>query len=611
MCGIIAYVGQKEATPILIDGLKRLEYRGYDSAGIAVMDKKKLVCQKKKGRIQALEDKISVDYPEGKSGIAHTRWATHGEPSDLNAHPHFDCQKKLMIVHNGIIENYQELKEKLLKKGHKFKTETDTEVLAHLIEDCQNGKLSLLESVRCALKQVEGTYGVAIMNESNPGEIVAAKNGSPLVIGVGDKEHFIASDVSALLPYTRRVVYPRDGEIIKITQDDFIVRSISDRTEKQRKLEKVEWDSEMVKKKGFDHFMLKEIFEQPQVIKNAIAGRVIPEEGLAHLGGLNYSDKELQKTKRVLFLACGTAYYAAMVGKYLIEELAGISVDVEFASEYRYKRMIIEKDTLVFVISQSGETADTLAVMQEIKRKGHKVLGVSNVVGSTIARETDGGVFIHAGPEIGVASTKAFMAQITVLVLLAVKLGRHKDMTLKQGQEIIKALLEIPNKIEAILEQSAKIKAVVKKYKDVKGFLYLGRKFGYPIALEGALKLKEISYVHAEAYACGEMKHGPLALIEPDFPSLFLAPKDSVYEKTISNIQEVKARKGKIIAVGNNGDKSLAKMVNDLIEIPKTIEPLEPLLTVVPLQLFAYHMAVLRQCDVDKPRNLAKSVTVE
>lgn len=611
MCGIIAYVGQKQATPILIDSLKRLEYRGYDSAGIAVLSDEKLVCHKKKGRIQELEDKIALDYPNGTMGLAHTRWATHGIPSDLNAHPHHGCNKKLVIIHNGIIENYLELKEQLKKKGHRFKSETDTEVLAHLIEQYLEKGLTLLESVRQALKQVEGTYGVAVMTESQKGEIVAAKNGSPLVIGVGKNEHFIASDVSALLPYTRQVVYPRDGEIVKITKDDFIVRSIEDRAEKKRRLENIEWDQEMVKKKGYKHFMLKEIFEQPQIIRNAIAGRIIPEEGMTHLGGLNYTDQELQQVKRILFLACGTAYYAGMIGKYLIEELVGIPVDVEFASEFRYKNMILNDKTLIFVISQSGETADTIAVMREIQRKGHKVLGVSNIVGSTVARETNGGMYIHAGPEIGVASTKAFMAQITVLTLLAVKIGRHKNMTLRSGKEIVEALIKIPAQIESVLELETKIKDLAKKYKNAKDFLYLGRKMSYPISLEGALKLKEVSYIHAEAYAAGEMKHGPIALIDRSFPTFAIAPRDSVYEKMISNIQEIKARKGKIIALGSKGDRKLKTMVDDFIGIPETIEWLSPMLSVVPLQLFAYHVAVLNKRDVDKPRNLAKSVTVE
>ncbi|MBU1119333.1 glutamine--fructose-6-phosphate transaminase (isomerizing) [Patescibacteria group bacterium] len=611
MCGIVAYVGEKKATPILIDGLKRLEYRGYDSAGIAVFGKEKIECEKKKGRIRVLEDSLSVDYPEGNAGIAHTRWATHGAPSDLNAHPHWDCNKKILIVHNGIIENYIDLRKKLKKAGHAFNTETDTEILAHLIEEHLKNEKSLFEAVRKALNEVHGTYGIAVMSEEHPGEIIGAKNGSPLIIGIGDDEHFIASDVSALLPYTRRVVYPRDGEIIRITKDAFEVRSIKSKEEATSKVEKVEWSSDMATKKGYPHFMLKEIFEQPLVIRNAIAGRIIPEEGLAHLGGLNYTVKELLQVDRIMICAMGTAYYAGLVGKYMIEELLGIPVDIENASEFRYKRIILGKNTMSFVISQSGETADTIAALREIKRKGHRVLGVSNVAGSTIARDTDGGIFVHAGPEIGVASTKAFVAQIAVLVLFAVKMGRHRDMTVEQGKEITEALVKIPAQIESILEKSDEIKKIAEKYKDVEDFLYMGRKFNFPIALEGALKLKEISYIHAEGYPAGEMKHGPIALIDKTFPALFVAPKDSVYDKTINNIQEIKAREGDVLAIGSESDTELPKMVEDFIAVPETIEVLEPLLTVIPLQLLSYHLAVLRECDVDKPRNLAKSVTVE
>lgn len=612
MCGIVGYIGEKKAAPILIDGLKRLEYRGYDSSGIAILEgDKKIRTVKKKGRIKELEEHLSLDYPTGSEGIAHTRWATHGPPSDTNAHPQWSGNEKILVVHNGIIENYIDLKEALEGKGHSFFSETDTEVLAHLIEEEIKEESSLFEAVRKALLKVQGTYGIAVMSEDHPGQIIAAKNGSPMIIGIGDNEHYVASDVSALLAYTKRVVYAQDGEIIKLTPDSFEVRSITSKEEKEMKVEDVEWDADMADKRGYEHYMLKEIYEQPQAIKNAIAGRVIPEEGLTHLGGLSYSDEELRNVKRIMFASMGTAYFAACVGKNIIEELTGIPVDVENASELRYKRTILDPDTMVFVVSQSGETADTIAVMKEIRRKGHKVHGISNVVGSTVARETDGGIFIHAGPEIGVASTKAFTNQIAAMVLLAVKMGRHRDMSHDEGAEVVEALIKIPSQIEEILEKSDEMRKIAEKYADAKNFMYLGRKFNYPVALEGALKLKEISYIHAEGYPSGELKHGPIALIDENFPSFFIALQDSVYEKTINNIQQVIARSGKVIAIVTKGDEKIADMANDVIEIPKTVEVLSPLLSTIPLQLFAYHLAVINGKDVDKPRNLAKSVTVE
>lgn len=612
MCGIVGYIGSKKASPILIDGLKRLEYRGYDSAGIATINEEQLHVAKKEGRISNLEQELNLDYPEGSIGIAHTRWATHGKPSDVNAHPQQSQNDKIAIVHNGIIENYAEIKERLKKLNHEFKSQTDTEVLAHLIEErLKETEGDLFEAVRKALVGVRGTYGIAVVSQDHPGEIIAAKNGSPLIIGIGENEHFVASDVAALLPYTKQVVYPSDGEIIRVTKDNFEARVIKTKKATDAKIEEVEWDSEDATKKGFDHYMLKEIFEEPEVIKNTIAGRIIPKEGLAHLGGLNHSEEELRKVDRIVFCAMGTALLAGHVGKYIIEDLAGIPVDVENASELRYKKILLTKNTLVFTISQSGETADTLAAMREIQRKGHKVLGISNVVGSTIARENDGGIFIHAGPEIGVASTKAFVAQVTSIVLLGLLLGRLRSLTTEQGAEVIDALQKIPQQIESILEKNDEIKNVAKKYADYKNFLFMGRKYNYPIALEGALKLKEISYIHAEGYPAGEMKHGPIALIDDEFPSLFVCPKDSVYEKTISNIEEIKARNGKILAIGTEGDDNLKNLVDDIIQVPKTVEPLQSLLTIIPLQLLAYHMAVLNNRDVDKPRNLAKSVTVE
>jgi glucosamine--fructose-6-phosphate aminotransferase (isomerizing) len=608
MCGIVGYIGKKNAIPILLEGLKRLEYRGYDSAGIACVKDKKIFVTKAVGKISSLEKKAQTFVVSGNPALGHTRWATHGEVSEKNAHPHLDCQKKIAVVHNGIIENFAELKEKLEAKGHRFASETDTEVLAHLIED--HYKRDLKEAVRAALSEVVGTYGLAVISLDEPGKLVAARSGSPLVLGVGKGEYSIASDATALIPYTRRVVYIDEGSIITLTCENFETVTLNNKFI-QKKIEKIKWDMESAEKKEFPHFMLKEIFEEPDVVRRALAGRVIIKKGAAHLGGLNMNDFELRKIKRILFIACGTAYYAGLVGKYMIEECSGTPCDVEFASELRYKNLILDPDTLIFVISQSGETADTIAAMREIQQKGFKVLGISNVVGSTIARESSGGVFIHAGPEIGVASTKAFLAQITVFAILALEFGRIKILSEALGEKIAKSLVRIPLQIMEILEKSGGIKKIAHKYLNYKNFLFLGRKLNYPIALEGALKLKEISYIHAEAYPAGEMKHGPIALIDRNFPTFAIVPRNSVYEKTINNLLEIKARKGKIIAIATLGDKKIEKIVDDVIFIPKTDEITEPLLTSIPCQLFAYHVATLKNLDVDKPRNLAKSVTVE
>ncbi len=605
MCGIVGYIGGKKASSILVDGLKRLEYRGYDSWGIAAMGNKKLSYAKKVGRISQSGDLAKIG---GNIGIGHTRWATHGGVSNKNAHPHFDCSKKFVVVHNGIIENFAGLKKQLISEGHKFESDTDTEVLAHLVEKYYDGDLK--EAVRRALLEVDGTYGIAVMSTMEPDKIVAAKHGSPLIIGIGDDENFVASDATALMPYTKKVIYPEDNELVEITKDGFCTVTIDDK-KVDRKVQEIDWEQGLAEKNDYPHFMLKEIFEQPQVVRNALAGRVIPTEGLAHLGGLNMSPEELLKVKRIVFVACGTAYYAGMVGKYMIEECASIPCEVEFASELRYKRILFDKDSLVLVVSQSGETADTIAAMKEIQRKGIKVLGISNVVGSTIARETDGGVFIHAGPEIGVASTKAFVGQITALAILALEFGRLKNLSFMEGKRIAEELKKIPEKIQKILDQSDKIEEIAGKYLNHDNFLYLGRRFNFPIALEGALKLKEISYVHAEAYSAGEMKHGPIALIDENFPSIFIVPKDSVYDKTISNMEEIRARKGKILMVTTEGNLDVEKYVDDVVYIPETLEMLEPLLTVIPMQLLAYYIAAMKGRDIDKPRNLAKSVTVE
>ncbi|MFA7209537.1 MAG: glutamine--fructose-6-phosphate transaminase (isomerizing) [Parcubacteria group bacterium] len=609
MCGIVGYIGKQKAAPILIEGLKRLEYRGYDSAGIAILDGKKGFMAKAVGRVANLEDKIEGRDVSGTVGIAHTRWATHGKPSDRNSHPHQDCAGDISLVHNGIIENYQELKKELERQGHKFKSETDSEVLAHLIEEL-NKKLGYEDAIFEALKKIRGTYGLAIINKNEPDKIIAARSGSPLVLGIGEDEFIIASDVSAIIRHTQKVIYLEDGEVAIVTKDNFDVRTIKNKT-KNKEVTKLDWSLEKAEKQGYAHFMLKEIFEQPAAIEDAIRGRIIVEDGMAKLGGLQSVVEKLRKVKKIIIVSCGTSFYAGLVGEYMLEEYAGIPVEVEYASEFRYRKPIIDKKTAVLAISQSGETADTLAAIREAKNKGALTLGIVNTVGSTIARETDAGVYNHAGPEIGVASTKAFTSQLSILVLLTLMLGRQRDMSLVTGQRIARELKKIPKLITEILKQDKEIKKIAKKYAQYRDFLYLGRKYNFPIATEGALKIKEISYVHAEGYATGEMKHGPIALIDKDFPSVFIAPRDSVYEKTISGMQEIKARGGRIIAIATEGDQDIKKIADDVIYIPKTLEMLTPLLSVVPLQLLAYFVGVAKGFDVDKPRNLAKSVTVE
>jgi len=612
MCGIVGYIGKSQAAPILIDGLKRLEYRGYDSAGLTVLDKK-ITCLKSVGKVNLLEEKLAGTMPKGFLGIAHTRWATHGAPSEKNAHPHTDCAGKIWLAHNGIIENYQKLKKALIKKGHKFRSETDTEVLAHLIEEEQKlaaGKIDLEEAVRRALKKVVGTYGLAIISSQEPEKMVVARQSSPLLIGVGKDEYLAASDVAAVITRTKQVVYLDDGEIGVIKPDGLQITNLA---KEKIKIENhvVEWDLSEAQKGGFPHFMLKEIYEQPEAITNSLRGRLIVQEGLAKLGGLQDVEKQLRQIERLIIVACGTAYYAGLVGEYMLEEYAGLPTEVEYASELRYRKPIFDKKTALLCISQSGETADTLAALQEAKRKGVLTLGIVNAVGSTIARETDAGVYNHIGPEIGVASTKAFSSQLAVLALLTLFLGRQREMSLVMGWRIAQELKLLPLQIKKILKQDNSLKKIAQKYFRAKNALYLGRKYNYPLALEGALKLKEISYIHAEGYGAGEMKHGPIALIDKDFPIIAIAPKDSVYEKMVSNIEEIKARGGKIIALTTEGNKSLDKLADEVIFIPKTLEMLTPILAVVPLQLFAYHCAVLNKRDVDKPRNLAKSVTVE
>jgi glucosamine--fructose-6-phosphate aminotransferase (isomerizing) len=611
MCGIIGYVGKKQAQGILVDGLKRMEYRGYDSAGIAVMERDGIACIKKQGKISKLEQALRGKNFKATVGIGHTRWATHGIPSDRNAHPHSDCEEKIFIVHNGIIENSKDLRKKLAKKGHTFRSDTDSELVAHLIEDSYKKHNKLEQAVAHALKQVTGTYGLAIMSDREPEKIVAARLGSPLVIGVThDGEYIVASDVAAILRHTREVVYMEDHEMAVLEPRGYRIMSA---TEKDigRGTERVEWDIAQVEKNGFDHFLLKEIFEQPEVLSNAIQGRMDIEAGDAHLGGIQDVAKRLAKIQRIIIVACGAAYYAGLVGKQMIEEYAGIPVEVAIGSEFRYSKAVLDDKTAAIFISQSGETADTLGALKEVKKKGILSLGIVNVVGSSIARDSDAGVYIHAGPEISVSTTKAFMNQMGILALLTVFLGRQRSMSYVTGRRILEELNKIPKKIELILKQKDAIKKVARKYKNMTNALVLGRKYNLPVALEEALKLKEISYVHAEAYSAGEMKHGPIALIDKNFPVITITPKDSVYEKSISNLQEIKARKGRIIAVATEGDKHIKELADDVLYIPKTLEMFNPLLSVVPLQLFAYYSALLRGHDVDQPRNLAKSVTVE
>ncbi len=612
MCGIIGYIGDAPALPVLIEGLKRLEYRGYDSAGVAIRENGSIAVEKTQGRIADLEARIGGGGRrfEGTQGIAHTRWATHGEPNTTNAHPHVDCTGEIAVVHNGIIENFGAIRQQLEKEGHRFTTETDTEVIAHLIEKFLADGASLEKAVQRAMLQVEGTYGLVVMSAREPDKIIGVRNGSPLVVGVAEGENFLASDVSAILRHTQKVVYLDDHEMVTVWRDRFVTKTIDDVTTR-KEIQQVEWDLEQIEKGGYPHFMLKEIFEQPETITNAMRGRLVYDEGMARLGGLNMSEADLREIRRIHILACGTSWHAGLIGEYIIEEYARLPVEVEYASEFRYRNPIIERNTVTLAISQSGETIDTLEAMREAKRRGSRVLGISNVVGSTIARESDGGVYIHAGPEIGVASTKAFTSQVTVLSLLALLLGRLRVMSKREGQQQIDHLRRIPEQVREILGKNDQILEIAEAYRHHANFLYLGRGANFPVALEGALKLKEISYIHAEGYPAAEMKHGPIALIDENMPVVVICPQDSAWQKIIGNIQEVKARKGRIIAICNEGDDAVKCLADHVITIPQTLDFLYPILTVVPLQLLAYHIAVLRGCNVDQPRNLAKSVTVE
>ncbi|HET7499091.1 MAG TPA: glutamine--fructose-6-phosphate transaminase (isomerizing) [Candidatus Eisenbacteria bacterium] len=609
MCGIVGYVGDQESLPILLEGLRRLEYRGYDSAGVAILNGGGIKIQKSAGKISVLEGLLAENPSHGTLGIAHTRWATHGEPNTKNAHPHTDCTGKIAVAHNGIIENYATLKRALEGEGHTFTTDTDTEVIAHLIEKFYQGNLE--KAVAQALRLLTGTYGIAAICSDEPRKVVGARHGSPLVVGVCDNHQYIlASDVSAVIRHTNQVVYLDDEEMVVLTPDGVQTTTIGE-VAVSKKIETVDWDLEQIEKAGYDHFMLKEIFEQPQSLRNGLRGRLMVAEGTARLGGLNMSERELRQIERVVILACGTSWHSGLIGEYLIEELARIPVEVEYASEFRYRNPILRPGTVVLAISQSGETADTLAAMREAKRKGARVLGICNVVGSTIARESDGGVYIHAGPEIGVASTKAFTSQVAALALLTLYLGRLGELSPEVGAELTRELHTIPDKMERILANADAIRSIAKAYAHHNNFLYLGRGVNFPVALEGALKLKEISYIHAEGYPAAEMKHGPIALIDANMPVVFICTQDSAYEKVLSNMEEVRARKGKIIAVACEGDEVVAQKADHVLFVPHALGPLMPLLSVIPLQLLAYYIAVERGCDVDQPRNLAKSVTVE
>lgn len=608
MCGIIGYIGKNEAMPVLLEGLKRLEYRGYDSAGIAVHSGQNIIVKKAVGKIKELEGKLDGKQIAGNLGIAHTRWATHGEPTEKNAHPHTDCKKQFWVAHNGIIENYQALKKWLETRGHIFQSETDTEIIPHLLEELHEGNINM--TIQKAVKMLKGAFGLVVLHKDYPDKLIVARLGSPLVIGLGEDETIVASDVSAIIRYTKQVIFLNDGEIAVVNHTGLKILDF-DLNELSRDAQKIEWDISQAEKNGFPHFMLKEIFEQPDTIENSVRGRLVAKDGKVKLGGLESVKEKLHNIEKIIIVACGTARNAGLVGEYMLEEYAGLSVEVDYASEFRYRKPVLDKKTAILAISQSGETADTLAAIKEGKEKNILTLGIVNTVGSTIARTTDAGVYNHIGPEISVASTKAFTSQVAIMALITILFGRQRDLSLTTGKRIQEELMVLPKKIKEIINQSEKIKKIAEKYFRYENFFYLGRKYNQPVAAEGALKLKEISYIHAEGLPAGEMKHGSISLINRDFPCLVLAPLDSVYEKNASNIEEIKARRGKIIAVTTEGNDRLDNLADDLIYIPKTLEMLTPILSVIPLQLFAYHMASLRGCDIDKPRNLAKSVTVE
>ncbi len=608
MCGIIGYIGGRDAARIVLNGLERLEYRGYDSTGIATIDNNQLFVKKAASGLEQFVASLGDPLPAGTVALGHTRWATHGEPNDTNAHPHTDHTNTVALIHNGIVENAAALRAALEQRGHEFRSDTDTEVLVHLIQELYDG--SLEEAVAAALRQVEGAYGLAVISSAEPDVIVAARNGSPLLLGLGDNEHFVASDAAAILEHTRSVVYLDDGEIAVLRRDGYhIVNLETARVEKL--VSTIDWDLATIERGGYRHFMLKEIMEQPESVRNVLRGRLLEEKGSARLSGLNLSDSELASFERIVLTACGTSWHAALIGEYMLEELARVPVEVEYASEFRYRNPIVDHRTLVIGISQSGETADTLAALREAKKRGACTIGIVNVVGSTIAREVDGGIYVHAGPEIGVASTKAFTCQIVALALMTLRIGRLRALSVLQGRELVRSLQALPEQIESTLQRAEHIERVAEGYVRASNALYLGRGYNFPVALEGALKLKEISYIHAEGYPAAEMKHGPIALIDEMMPVVFIAPQDNVYKKILSNLEEVKARRGLVLAVVTDGDHRIAGLADHVFTIPATLDALTPVLSVIPLQLFAYYIAVRRGCNVDRPRNLAKSVTVE
>jgi glucosamine--fructose-6-phosphate aminotransferase (isomerizing) len=610
MCGIVGYIGDKNCVPILINGLKRLEYRGYDSAGIGIITNGESGLVKNKGKVSILEDKVSQMNLEAPLGIGHTRWATHGVPNEINAHPHTNGNKSLFLIHNGIIENYRTIKTELQKLDYEFSSDTDTEVLVHLIDSFINKGNDLCKAVQLALNEVIGTYGIAVIYKDEPDKVVVARKGSPLVVGLGENENFIASDVSALLAHTKQIVYLDDGELAVVSRDGYTVKTIADK-EIEKEVHEISMTLEEIDKGGYPHFMLKEIMEQPDSVFNSMRGRLLLDEGDAKLGGLADVTDRLINSERIIISACGTSWHAGLVAEYMLENIARIPTEVEYASEFRYRNPVISSNDTVIVISQSGETADTLAALREAKYRGALVLGVCNVVGSTIARESEAGVYIHAGPEIGVASTKAFTSQLVVMALITLLVARRKGLTVDEGKIIVNALRGLPEQISHILNLNDSIEQLANEFKDANNFLYLGRGYNFPVALEGALKLKEISYIHAEGYPAAEMKHGPIALIDENLPVVFIATKESTYEKVVSNIEEVRARGGRLIAIASENDDEIDGLVNHTIKIPDTVEMLRPILTSIPLQLLAYHIAVKKELNVDQPRNLAKSVTVE
>ncbi|MES2306836.1 MAG: glutamine--fructose-6-phosphate transaminase (isomerizing) [Gemmatimonadota bacterium] len=608
MCGIVGYVGPRQAAPILMEGLRRMEYRGYDSAGIAVLNGDLLDVRKAAGKLGVLAQELVGKMPVGTTGIGHTRWATHGGPTTPNAHPHLDQTGRIALIHNGIIENAPAIKKALLARGHTFTSETDTEVLAHLVGEFYDGNIE--EAVAAALRDVDGAYGIAVICTEEPNTLIAARNGSPIILGIGEGENLVASDQSALVEHTRSVIYLDNGEMAVVTPEGYRVRTLTTR-EVDKPINQIEWDLATIERGGYEHFMLKEIFEQPESLANTMRGHLLEESGNVRVFGLKISDEQAKGIKRIIITACGTSWHSGLIGKYMIEELARIPTEVEYASEFRYRNPIVDEHTLVIAISQSGETADTLAALTEAKSRGARTVGLVNVVGSTIAREVDGGLFLRCGPEVGVASTKAFTSQVAALAMVTLRFARLRNMSLLDGQRYVAALNKLPSQIAEILSRADEVKVLADRFADATNALYLGRGVNFPAALEGALKLKEISYVHAEGYPAAEMKHGPIALIDENMPVVVVAPRDAVHAKIVSNVQEVRARGGKVIAIVNAGDEEISRLAEATFIVPETLDLLTPILTVIPLQLFSYYVALRRGCNVDQPRNLAKSVTVE